>query len=235
MKKLHQQKGFTLVELAIVLTIIGLLIGGILKGQQLIANARVTSQVAQFQGLQAAYTTFQDTYAALPGDVNNATTRLPGCIAPNCADGNGNNIIGAGVPFGQTWTQGSAGEPLQFWTHLSRADLISGISGIAPNFGQGLPVAKVSGGMVIAELAGGVYSGRYATILQTTQNPGAVAGAQPMTPSQAAQIDRKLDDGASQTGSVIGYGVGANCVTAANTGYLENQTGRDCGVSFRFN
>ncbi len=76
MKRLQQQKGFTLVELAIVLTIIGLLIGGILKGQQLITNARVTAQMAQVQGVEAATTTFNDTYQGLPGDLTTATTRV---------------------------------------------------------------------------------------------------------------------------------------------------------------
>ncbi|MCK5555335.1 MAG: prepilin-type N-terminal cleavage/methylation domain-containing protein, partial [Alphaproteobacteria bacterium] len=62
MKKIHRQKGFTLVELAIVLTIIGLLIGGILKGQQLMQNARVTATIAQIQAIESATTTFRDTY-----------------------------------------------------------------------------------------------------------------------------------------------------------------------------
>src|ERR1700733_9625896 len=95
MKRLQRQKGFTLVELAIVLTIVGLLIGGILKGQQLIANARVTSQMAQEQGIQAAVTTFNDTYQGLPGDLNPATTRIPNCTNPNfCFDGTGGGTVG---------------------------------------------------------------------------------------------------------------------------------------------
>ena len=50
----HSEQGFTLVELAIVMVIIGLLIGGILKGQELIANARISSTVSQLKGLDAA-------------------------------------------------------------------------------------------------------------------------------------------------------------------------------------
>ena len=67
--KQTSQAGFTLVELAIVMIIIGLLIAGVLKGQELIGNARVTSTVAQIKAIDAATSTFKDTYAALPGDM----------------------------------------------------------------------------------------------------------------------------------------------------------------------
>ena len=66
-KHMRAQAGFTLVELAIVMIIIGLLIAGVLKGQALINNARVTSTVAQTKAIEAATTTFKDTYAALAG------------------------------------------------------------------------------------------------------------------------------------------------------------------------
>ncbi|MCD8566562.1 MAG: prepilin-type N-terminal cleavage/methylation domain-containing protein [Alphaproteobacteria bacterium] len=66
-KTLTSQKGFTLVELAIVMIIIGLLIGGILKGQELIANAQITNAVTQIKGMDGAVATFRETYNAFPG------------------------------------------------------------------------------------------------------------------------------------------------------------------------
>ncbi|MBI3440941.1 MAG: prepilin-type N-terminal cleavage/methylation domain-containing protein, partial [Proteobacteria bacterium] len=81
MRKTYQQKGFTLVELAIVLTIIGLLIGGILKGQQLMQNARITATMGQIRAVESATTTFRDTYGGMPGDLANAATRVPNCAA----------------------------------------------------------------------------------------------------------------------------------------------------------
>lgn len=76
-------RGFTLVELAIVMTIIGLLIGGILKGQELMQNARQNATIAQVKSYQAAVTLFRDTYASYPGDYPAALTTLVGCNAAN--------------------------------------------------------------------------------------------------------------------------------------------------------
>ena len=97
MKRINNQKGFTLVEIAIVMVIIGLLLGGVLKGQQMIANARIKNLVNHAQGLQAAIYAYQDRYMALPGDDPKATTNLPGasggCLVGNLANGNGDGYI----------------------------------------------------------------------------------------------------------------------------------------------
>lgn len=73
-KYLKNQKGFTLVEIAIVLVIIGLLIGGVLQGQSMIRNARVKRLVNDFEGLRAAVLSYQDRYGMLPGDENDPNT-----------------------------------------------------------------------------------------------------------------------------------------------------------------
>ena len=83
------QKGFTLVEIAIVLVIIGLLLGGILKGQEMITQAKIKNVVADFSGISAAYYGYQDRYRAIPGDDLNAATRWSGATA-----GNGNGVVG---------------------------------------------------------------------------------------------------------------------------------------------
>src|ERR1700693_41075 len=96
-KNMREQAGFTLVELAIVMIIIGLLIAGVLKGQALITNAQVTSTVAQLKAIDAATTTFKDTYNALPGDMQTPGAKLPGGCAANAvcnAGGNGDGVIG---------------------------------------------------------------------------------------------------------------------------------------------
>src|SRR5213083_1078748 len=71
----NKQHGFTLVEIAIVLVIIGLLLGGILKGQEMIIQAKIKNVIADFSGVSAAYHGYQDRYRAIPGDDPNADTR----------------------------------------------------------------------------------------------------------------------------------------------------------------
>ena len=62
------QSGFTLVEIAIVLVIIGLLLGGVLKGQEMITNAKVSKVENDYKGITAAILAYQDRYGVLPGD-----------------------------------------------------------------------------------------------------------------------------------------------------------------------
>lgn len=170
MKSIHTQKGFTLVELAIVMTIIGLLIGGILKGQELMENARVTSTVAQVKSYEAAITTFRDAYNAMPGDMPNTINRLPGCTAacePVAGAGNaGNGIVGpAGWGAGGFIAQitaaqagaapaAVAAETQLFWVHLLKADLIAGVTdsplraGGQLAWGDSHPAGRIGGGFV---------------------------------------------------------------------------------------
>src|SRR5438128_11267838 len=83
----NRQQGFTLVEIAIVLVIIGLLLGGILKGQEMITQAKIKNVMADFSGISAAYHGYQDRYRAIPGDDNGAT-RWSGAVA-----GGGNGVV----------------------------------------------------------------------------------------------------------------------------------------------
>src|SRR5690349_10539101 len=88
---MKRQSGFTLVEIAIVLVIIGLLLGGILKGQEMITQAKIKNTMADFTGISAAYHGYQDRYRAIPGDDSGAATRW---TTPSAATaGNGNGIV----------------------------------------------------------------------------------------------------------------------------------------------
>ena len=104
---MHKSQGFTLVEISIVLVIIGLLLGGILKGQEMVMQAKIKNSMADFAGVSAAYYGYEDRYRAIPGDDLNAATRWAGATS---GDGNGivagtyNNggaACAAGVCFGE--------------------------------------------------------------------------------------------------------------------------------------
>ena len=92
--------GFTLIEIAIVLVIIGLLLGGVLKGQELITGARVRNLISQQDGIKAAFFGFQDRYRALPGDYAAANTNINNVCATCNGNGNGRIEIAATAPAG---------------------------------------------------------------------------------------------------------------------------------------
>lgn len=87
MRNFSKQRGFTLVEIAIVLVIIGLLLGGVLKGQGLIDSAKVKNIIQQSNSLSAAVNAYQDKFHALPGDDAQAKLHVPGAAANGNGDG----------------------------------------------------------------------------------------------------------------------------------------------------
>ncbi len=109
------QRGFTLIEIAIVLVIIGLLLGGVLKGQELITSARVRNLISLQDGVKAAFFGFQDRFRAYPGDYAAATGNINGATVNGDGDGR-IELAGAVV----------AREDIAVWEHLSRAGFING-------------------------------------------------------------------------------------------------------------
>lgn len=182
----QQQSGFTLIEISIVLVIIGLILGGALKGQELIQTAKVRSSINQIDGVKAAYYAFQDRYRALPGDYSRAEDNLPNPPATSTiADGNGNGQIAGAAEEGQLWAQlGVAGFLTGSFSGVGSADDYNCPDTIC------LPNA-FSGTMHIA------FGGQ---AIGTNGNSHELFSGRRMPVGIIAEIDRKIDDGSPSGG-----------------------------------
>jgi prepilin-type N-terminal cleavage/methylation domain-containing protein len=197
---LESQRGFTLVELAIVLVIIGLIIGGILKGQELIAGARLKSTLTDIDAIRAASATFQDRYGGFPGDYYQAQAQLgtPNGITWTTPGCNGGDQLcdGDGIIEGN----GRTNETLLFWQHLTLANLISGIevaASVDDSIGAGLPPTSIGGALAVQYQAIGGRSTHWLRL-----GTGAALTTGIASGVQANSIDSKVDDGRPGTGSI---------------------------------
>ncbi|MBL8638568.1 MAG: prepilin-type N-terminal cleavage/methylation domain-containing protein [Alphaproteobacteria bacterium] len=242
------EKGFTLVELAIVMIIIGLLIGGILKGQELINNSRVTATVSQAKAVEAGISSFRDKYAGFPGDLLAPVTRIAGCGTLCATAGNANGQITGATAGDPGAANGAANEQSASFVQLGAAGMIGGV---IPNTvvadinrpGVSNPVIPIGGAWQLAYSNGnGTFNVSGAATLETGHYivsliaPGTAAALAniPFTAAQAENIDRKLDDGNAITGTTRALGtagaVGAtNCATAAGV-YNSADGTPNCGV-----
>ena len=183
----RKQTGFTLVEIAIVLVIIGLLLGGILKGQEMINQARIKNVVADFSGLSAAYYGYQDRYRAIPGDDSGAASRWTGAVA-----GNGNGVV-AGAYNSTTDTD----ESRKWWDHLRRAGFVAG-----SGYGQPFNAATGMLGVQTGDTAGAAALGSDAS--GTGGFSGLIICSANLPDKIAIAVDTQMDDGVPVTGTVRG-------------------------------
>ncbi|MGB5397880.1 MAG: prepilin-type N-terminal cleavage/methylation domain-containing protein [Gammaproteobacteria bacterium] len=221
----RKQSGFTLIEIAIVLVIIGLLLGGVLKGQELINTARVRALNNTVDGITAAWFSFQDRYRAFPGDyvTVQSSVNLPG--APD--GGNGNGLVDTDAERGRVWV------------HLETAGYLTGgydddtVTVAATDYAcltTNCPDNGFGAGMNLS----------YGTMVQT----GAVAAHELITgrgiPVEVlAELDRKVDDGQAGTGAMQLGIAGTGWIAADETacengaGYELQAPSSNCAAVFR--
>lgn len=235
-------RGFSLVELSIVLVILGLLTGGILSGQSLIRAAELRGVTTEYQLYTSAVHTFRDKYMALPGDFKDATrfwghqvvagwcrnTSGASISANGTCDGDGNGIISL------TAVAGQGGENFAFWRQLALAGLIEGTyTGIAgpvnaedSNVQINIPASKLGRAGWSSwgyDFGGDSYSFRYnygAGFVYGTAG-GQKAQGRVMKPEEAWNIDTKVDDGRPSSGKVVGRFWNNEC-SVPNSGAASN-------------
>lgn len=195
------QRGFTLVEMAIVLVIIGLLLGGILKGQELITSARVRNIADQNSDVQAAYYGFIDRYRQVPGDWPqvNAAQAIPN------VDNGGN---ASGRLDGDVWEEG-----LYLWEQLSKAGFIQG------NYTGGLGSAPNAADTAVAPR--NAFNG-FLMLFRTDDYDGDDAVerlnltlGRGIPVNVLRELDLKIDDGLPETG-VLRHALSAGAEMADN-------------------
>ncbi len=192
----RNQSGFTLIEIAIVLVIIGLLLGGVLKGQELINSAKVKNLASDFKNVPVFIYGYQDKFKALPGDDSAATTHLAQS-GVTITSGNGSGVIDG------VWNA-TTGESFQFWQHVRLAGFGPGATDTGA--GDYIPKNAVGGkiGVTNSLTDTPITNMKGTYVVCSTSIPGKFA----------KQLDVTLDDGQTDSGSVM---VAASGATGAST------------------
>jgi len=206
----RQQSGFTLVEIAIVLVIIGLLLGGILKGQELINSAKVKNLANDFRVIPTYIYAYQDKFKALPGDDTAVTTHVTGStLATTPAGTQGNGVING------NWNSATnTDEARLFWQHVRLANLAAGPTDVTD--ATYTPKNAVGGTLGISSATAAQLQISGMTGTYQVCSAGVLG-------KFAKQLDIQMDDGNTALGSMraVADGAALNSPALATTAVLD--------------
>ena len=248
------RSGFTLVETALVLLLIGIFSASVLKGYEFIQTQKQVTTIKEVEAYRAAFGIYYQSYGFLPGDNPAAQTLLPNCTAAlQCFNGNRNMTIGTAQA---DWASSAYNdvpittENTQVWVHLAASDLLPGVtpSDGAIEWRRSHPAARYDGGFRVIEwnklvavppADPSTRNRAFAVTAKSLNGPILQPrNLNPLTPRLAGAIDQKMDDGDGTKGSVlVASAVGsAGCWTAGVAGqpgyYNTANTDYDCVLAF---
>jgi len=210
----YKQHGFTLVEIAIVLVIIGLLLGGVLKGQEMINSAKVKNLANDFRTIPLFIYGYQDKFKRLPGDDSAVVAHLgtSATLATTPAGSQGNGVI-EGNWNSTTMTD----ESVLFWQHIRLAGLVTGSTDFADEAKAGLPANAEGGrfGLQMAPPIKGLSGSYYAC-------SSGIGG------KLAQQLDISLDDGAPDKGTLRAQETTTDATAVGATAYENTKNYAVC-------
>lgn len=231
-------RGFTLIELSIVLVIIGLIVGSVLAGQELIRSAASRAQITQIEKYNQAVNAFRSKYRGMPGDLYySLATKLGFNVGTNCTgqpggrDGDGLIYAACNCDFLTPASQ-LIGETGAFWPDLSTANLIEGtfpngglaqpdclsipnwnaspVAGLsAANIGNALPSGKIGYGTSVYVYSIAGANWYGLSAVSSIATSGGLLSSCSIPVNMAAVIDMKVDDGLPTTGNVVAQYVNA--------------------------
>lgn len=224
MNRLSKYRGFTLVELSIVIVIIGLIVAGVIGGQALVNQSKLRTIITEFNQFKIQLNAFQLEYDAIPGDMANAHDYWPGCnsgaTAAQC-NGNGDNYVVHDDNINNN-------ETFRYWQHMGLAGLSQRqLSGVGNQFncGEGCYISTTDKGLYFTHNIPSLASFRTPTITRNVIMYFPAAN-QPnfwrpsLTVPEAFSIDSKMDDGIANRGSLLAMhhnGEGANGCSAGHS------------------